>query len=149
VRDVRQLLGEDTMVGQRLSGGCLCGAIRYEAAIYGRAVICHCQMCRRATGAAFATGVCIRLPDFRPITGDPVWRRSSATCVRARCRDCGSALFMKYDADGEIAVSIGPLDDVADIETNYSIWTSERLPFALGVDSPSSIPRGSHVVTRA
>jgi hypothetical protein len=42
---------------------------------------------------------------------------------------------MKYDADREVAVSLGSLDDAADIEPNYSIWTSERLPLAVRVDA--------------
>ena len=38
------------------SGGCLCGAVRWQASAPPRIVHhCHCDMCRRWTGSAFAT----------------------------------------------------------------------------------------------
>jgi hypothetical protein len=39
-----------------IEGGCLCGAVRYRA--WGNAygiTHCHCQTCRRASGAPFVT----------------------------------------------------------------------------------------------
>ena len=44
-----------------ITGKCLCGKVRYE--INGRlgpVVYCHCSMCRRATGSAFATNASVR-----------------------------------------------------------------------------------------
>ena len=37
-----------------LAGGCQCGRTRYELDRLGRASICHCRMCQRAFGNAFA-----------------------------------------------------------------------------------------------
>jgi len=40
------------MPGQRLTGRCLCGAVRYECgAPISPAAFCHCESCRRASGA--------------------------------------------------------------------------------------------------
>ena len=36
------------------TGGCQCGRVRYRAAALGRMSLCHCRMCQRATGNAFA-----------------------------------------------------------------------------------------------
>jgi hypothetical protein len=47
----------------RLSGGCLCGAVRYRVKAAPRVHYCHCDMCRRATGSAFAVLAC--RPRFR------------------------------------------------------------------------------------
>src|SRR5688500_19040118 len=104
-----------------LAGECLCGAVRYSATQYDRAVHCHCRMCQRATGAAFATWVCIPLEMFHVTSGEPRFRRSSPTCQRGFCVDCGTPLFMKYDADEEMTVSLGSLDDPRAIQPSYSI----------------------------
>jgi hypothetical protein len=48
-----------------ITGKCLCGKVRYE--INGRlgpVVYCHCSMCRRATGSAFATNASVRANEF-------------------------------------------------------------------------------------
>jgi hypothetical protein len=41
---------------------------------------------------------------------------------------------MKYDADDEMTVSLGSLDDPRTIQPTYSIWTSERLPLVHAFD---------------
>jgi hypothetical protein len=48
------VMSSDTAKIQRLTGQCLCGAVRYSVAnefLY--AANCHCSNCRRATGSAF------------------------------------------------------------------------------------------------
>jgi hypothetical protein len=55
-----------------LTGGCQCGAVRY--ALYAepeRASICHCRMCQKALGNAFAPFAAVRLDDFRWTRGNP------------------------------------------------------------------------------
>ena len=117
-----------------LDGGCLCGAIRYHARAYHRVVNCHCGMCSKATGAAFATWVCIAEKDFQMTGAEPVFRRSSPGCVRGFCASCGSALFMKYDADDEMTVSLGSLDEPERVRPEYGIWVSSRLTWVAPVD---------------
>lgn len=66
-------------------------------------------------------------------SGKPAWRRSSSRCERGFCAECGSALFMKYDGEAEIAISLGSLDHPQVFEPDYSIWCSERLSFVAAV----------------
>jgi hypothetical protein len=93
-----------------LEGGCLCRATRYQATDYDRVAHCHCATCKKATGAAFATWVCIKLSLFRQLSGEATFRQSSPKCSRGFCPECGTPLFMKYDGDDEVAVSLGSLD---------------------------------------
>ena len=131
-----------------LEGGCLCRATRYQATDYDRVAHCHCATCKKATGAAFATWVCIKLSLFRQLSGEATFRRSSPKCSRGFCPECGTPLFMKYDGDDEIAVSLGSLDHPEGVSPDYSIWTSERLIWANCMDVslpqfPADRTRGS------
>ncbi|MFD2236283.1 GFA family protein [Aureimonas populi] len=132
-----------TQEATELPGGCLCGAIRYRATGYDRAVHCHCGACRKATGAAFTTWVCIPEKDFALLAGRPAYRRSSAACNRGFCAACGTPLFMLYDGDGEVTVSLGSLDEPRAVRVSYQIWTEERLAPAPAADLPS-FPRDPH-----
>ena len=64
---------------QAVSGGCLCGDIRYriEAAPV-EALYCHCQICRRAHGAPVVAWLTVPLDGFVVTAGGPVTYRSSA-----------------------------------------------------------------------
>src|SRR5206468_3593978 len=98
----------------RLSGGCGCGAVRFEVAgPLGPARYCHCTRCQRRTGTA-ASASAIAAPGSIAVThGEehlrgwaPEGGRESVFCVL-----CGSALFIRRPATGEIAgVRLGAID---------------------------------------
>lgn len=78
-----------------ITGGCLCGAIKYEiTSPLQFARNCHCSMCRKATGAAFATWAYVELSNFRWIQGEEQLGQyqSSPEIVRTFCKVCGSAM---------------------------------------------------------
>ena len=91
------------------SGGCLCGAVRYEVRGALRPVVmCHCTQCRRMTGHVMAaTGA--RHADFRLLSEDGLgWYASSAEARRGFCKRGG--YYEIADAtpqvrDGRFAVS--------------------------------------------
>ena len=60
-------------------GGCLCGAVRYEVRQIARVHYCHCGMCRRATGSAFAVLAWVPADDVTLTRGTPTWSRSTGT----------------------------------------------------------------------
>ena len=78
-----------------VKGGCLCGKIRYE--ISGRlfdASNCHCSMCRRQHGAAFATYADFNPDEFKWVSGEDFVRiyetlPGAGWCF---CSQCGSSL---------------------------------------------------------
>jgi hypothetical protein len=94
-------------------GSCLCGGIRYQLSSELRATThCHCSMCRKAHGAAFATHGGVPKSDLRLLTGADLLReyRSSPTTTRSFCSQCGSQLFWQKSDEDWVAVSLGTLD---------------------------------------
>jgi hypothetical protein len=76
-----------------LRGSCLCGRVRYEMrGPVGRVSHCHCAMCRKAHGAAFATYGRVERSDFAVVSGaeDIASYRSSPEVMRTFCKRCGS-----------------------------------------------------------
>jgi len=104
-------MGEKTMP---ITGGCLCGAVRYEASGPPRDVqYCHCRMCQKNTGSAFSVAAGFRADGFRITRGDPTFYKSSDIGERGFCADCGSPLVFRYfDPDHlYVWVSVGTLDN--------------------------------------
>lgn len=95
-----------------ISGSCLCGAVRYE--VTGAFVAmgnCHCSVCRKATGAAFATWGIIDPEHFRWTAGANVVAAypSSPGVERCFCPTCGSSLAARHS--GKVTeVLIGTVD---------------------------------------
>ena len=90
-------------------GSCLCGGIRYQLSSELRATThCHCSMCRKAHGAAFATHGCVPKSDLQLLAGGDVLReyRSSPTITRSFCGQCGSQLFWQKSDEDWVAVSL-------------------------------------------
>ncbi|ROU03009.1 GFA family protein [Histidinibacterium lentulum] len=121
------------------TGGCLCGAVRFEAARLGDFGVCHCTQCQRWAGGAFL-GVnvpedAMQLPERAPV----VTFRSSARASRSHCGTCGSPLWYRHDrgADGtgDYEVAIGLFDDGNGLELKSEIFI-DRKPdsFALAGD---------------
>ncbi|MEM8646144.1 MAG: GFA family protein [Pseudomonadota bacterium] len=75
------------------TGGCMCGAVRFEAYGAVRDVgYCHCESCRRHTGAPLVAYVGVAADQVR-FSGAPRARyRSSPAVERAFCPECGTSL---------------------------------------------------------
>ena len=96
-----------------LTGGCLCGEVRYE--IDGELpppVNCHCQYCRRAHGAAFVTVAWVPRAAFRLVSGeDEIRRYLHAGGYRAFCARCGTRLFNGLEEGGDfVSLVVSTLD---------------------------------------
>jgi hypothetical protein len=96
-----------------ISGSCLCGAVRFEvSAPLEQVAHCHCTMCRRAHGAAFATWAALPAERVRVTAGesDVTHFRSSQIGTRSFCRVCGSSIFCTLDTQpGTVDVALGCL----------------------------------------
>jgi hypothetical protein len=110
-----------------LTGGCLCGAIRYrlEAAPLD-ATICHCQTCRRAAGAPSVAWATVPAEAFTLTQGEPARHGSSRGVVRTHCATCGTSLTYRSSPD-TIDVTIASLDDPERVRPRGETWLEHRL----------------------
>jgi hypothetical protein len=99
-----------------VTGGCLCGAVRYESRLAPtEGFYCHCRSCQRFAGGLFAAFVRLPRTSFAFTSGDPTFYRSSEVARRAFCSACGSPLIFIYDnADADFWVTVGSLDHPED-----------------------------------
>ncbi|AZO19149.1 MULTISPECIES: GFA family protein [unclassified Mesorhizobium] len=119
-------------------GGCLCGNIRYCLTAEPRVHYCHCDMCRRATGSAFAVLGWAPVAGLLWLTTEPAYRRSSPIARRSFCQSCGTPLTLAYDANPyEVAMHIGTFDDPSGLEPRHNYGSSQRLGWVCcGIDLP-------------
>jgi hypothetical protein len=117
------------MMATKMKGGCLCGAIRYQATGAPIAqLICHCETCRRAIGAASVAWVTFQLSEFEFLMGKPTRFRSSAAVVRTFCNQCGTSLTYQPDSSpDEIDVTAATLDDPKAFVPTREVWTDQHL----------------------
>jgi hypothetical protein len=121
-----------------LTGGCLCGAVRYriegDLADEG-AGFCHCRVCQRSSGAPVVAWGTFRTADFRFTQGQPAEFRSSPKGVRQFCPACGTQLTFAYtEGPAVLDVTLASLDDPALIVPEYHSWTSSAVPWLKLVD---------------
>jgi hypothetical protein len=121
--------GEEMREG--LTGGCLCGEIRYRIdAAPVEALYCHCRMCRRAHGAPVVAWLTAPSEDFTLTAGDPVAHQSSPKAIRCFCGRCGTPLTWQAVGNPALVdVSIASLDDPAAVAPSIHLWTGSRIPW--------------------
>lgn len=88
----------------KVSGGCMCGAIRYEATgTPVNANFCHCESCRRHTSSPVVALVGYPLTQVSFTKGERKIYESSPGVGRAFCGDCGTPLTWEGDGgDGPL-----------------------------------------------
>jgi hypothetical protein len=95
-------------------GSCLCGTVKYEVrGKIGAAIYCHCSLCRKATGTAFATNAPVAESDFVVVEGESALKAfdSSPGVHRFFCSNCGSAIISRRDAMPDVVrLRLGTLD---------------------------------------
>jgi hypothetical protein len=117
------------------TGGCLCGAVRYESA--GDAVFslqCHCRDCQRSSGTAYIAAMRVPADDFRITQGAPKRYISKADSgneiTRAFCGDCGSPLYVQVSTRPDIVgLRVGTLDDPSIFRAEADIFVKSAQPW--------------------
>lgn len=117
-----------------LTGGCQCGAVRYESAGEPLALyVCHCTECRKQSASAFGMSFLVPRAGFRVTRGNPkVWTRLADSGRQLHCffcPECGSRVWHEREGIAEtVTIKAGSLDEPVDFSTAIHIWTSRKLP---------------------
>jgi hypothetical protein len=113
---------------KRYVGGCLCGALRYEAAgepLY--AGHCYCADCRKASGAGFVPFMGFASSALRVSGQTRTFKTKSARgtdAVRNFCPACGSLVFGgELGKDTEFTIYAGSLDDPSFFRPTIGIFS--------------------------
>jgi hypothetical protein len=94
-----------------LTGGCHCGAVRYEATVENNeAYYCHCRMCQRSFGNIFATFFNLPKASVKWATHAPKYFHSSKIAQRGFCGECGTPLSFAFHDSERMDLSVGSLD---------------------------------------
>ena len=118
-----------------LTGRCLCGAIRYHCGpLLCAPTFCHCESCRRASGAHAVGWLTVNSAHFKYTAATPREFESSRGVHRTFCERCGTPLtYTTTCHPAEIDVTIGSLDDPALVAPIDHVWMTDATPW----DSPA------------
>ena len=117
------------------TGGCLCGAVRYESA--GEplfSLLCHCRDCQHQSGSAYVAAMRVPATGFRITKGEPKLYVSSSDAgnrvTRAFCPECGCPLFIRVSARPDIVgLRVGSLDDPSEFRPEADIFVKSAQPW--------------------
>lgn len=113
----------------KITGGCHCGKITYEAELDLENVVnCHCTDCQSLSGSAFRTVAMFVKDAFKFLTGDPnVYVKtgdSGNKREQAFCSDCGSPIYSTSVGDGprQYGIRLGTVDQRSQITPKKQKW---------------------------
>jgi hypothetical protein len=106
-----------------LTGGCLCGAVRYEVTEpLVSASYCHCTRCQRRTGTAASANAHVAPGSLRVTAGDDLvaaWDPGDGGSLKCFCTRCGGAVWSHNRATGGYGIRLGTLDRDPGIRPAY------------------------------
>jgi hypothetical protein len=125
---MKEITVDDAVV----TGGCQCGSVRYRVSgPITNIHLCHCRMCQKAVGNAFATIGVAKKADVSHIRNAPAWFRSSMHVQRGFCALCGTPLFYSDDTSNAIGIMVGSLDRPADFAPERQDGIEGRLSWVV------------------
>lgn len=115
-----------------VTGGCLCGGVRWRVSGELRGVInCFCGQCRKTSGHHVAA-TRAALADFHlDSDGTLAWYHSSARARRGFCRQCGGNLFWQNADLATISIMAGSIDDPTGLETIDNIYVEDASDYQI------------------
>lgn len=116
-----------------LTGGCLCGSVRFEVAEPPlSASYCHCRRCQRRTGSAAAVSARVVPGSLRVVAGEELIRawEPGDGWAKAFCSACGGALWAQSPTDPEqVSVRLGAFDEDPGVRPSYRQFVAYAAPW--------------------
>ena len=119
-----------------MTGGCACGAIRYECS--GGPLIalhCYCRDCQRSGGVAMSSAMGMPKDNVKILKGEAryydVVGESGKIVSRGFCANCGSPLFIKLESSpARLGIKAGSLDAPDQFKPTMNIYMSSAPKWA-------------------
>jgi hypothetical protein len=117
-----------------MTGGCLCGRVRFELSEPARAAgYCHCTRCQRRTGTAMSAQARVDGDTFRLLEGEQLikaWRHPGGGFEKCFCRECGSHLFSRNPENPtQMSVRMGAFDGDPGVRPSWRAYVAYAAPW--------------------
>ena len=116
------------------TGGCACGAVRYE--ITGEPIVmvdCQCRQCQSESGTGHASHVTFKAAEVKLSGNATTWDMVGDGGTRKRrafCPTCGSPVYMTVpDVPDIFIVKPASLDDPDSYRPAFVTWTAAGQPW--------------------
>ena len=129
-----------------MTGGCSCGAIRYEIASFPLLLYtCNCTNCQRISGSAFALNMPVATKGFRIVRGEPRgWHHKSPSGAEVTswfCGECGARIYGERKSHPEsINLRAGTLDETSWLRPTAHFWTRSKQPWVVLPPGGRAVP---------
>ncbi|HVU76857.1 MAG TPA: GFA family protein [Gaiellaceae bacterium] len=115
-----------------LTGGCLCGGVRFEVtAPLESASYCHCTRCQRRSGTAASVQGRVAAGSFRFLAGEELVREFPVEdgWSKCFCSGCGSQLWSRDPSGGGLSIRFGTFDRDPGIRPQYRQFVAYAAPW--------------------
>jgi len=111
-------------------GSCLCGKVKFTlSSSIDDIVCCHCSLCRKAQGSAFATNANVEVENFHFESGEDNLTAFSSPPSQTKyfCKTCGSPIMSKDNSNsGNIRIRLGTIEsDITERPTAHIFVSSK------------------------
>jgi hypothetical protein len=116
-----------------LTGGCLCGGVRFELAVPPESAgYCHCTRCQRRTGTAASPQARVDGHAFRVLQGSDLIRAWSPPggFEKCFCGECGAHLFSRNPDDpAQLNIRLGAFDGDPGVRPTWRAYVAYAAPW--------------------
>lgn len=134
-------------MNKAITGGCLCGSVRYQVNGPLRDIIaCHCEQCRRSSGHFVAATACRRAHFSLTKQASLQWFSAVEGFRRGFCNQCGSSLFFEETGGERVSIAAGTLDAPQGLHIAAHIYVAEAGDYYALDDGVPQSQDGAHQV---
>src|SRR5918999_2654470 len=116
------------MTEPSLTGGCLCGGVRFELSEPAPAAgYCHCTRCQRRTGGGWSVQARIDGRTFRLLQGEELvqcWLPPDSDFAKCFCRECGAHLFAHDEDWSQVSIRLAAFDEDPGVRPQWHTYTA-------------------------